>query len=358
MFQSKIVAGTDLPKAWEAPGFWRIPARCLLVFVLALSAWSFSLYFGPQPPLAPPREELTDGALYKAIADRVANGESYYVAAPAEQRARGFPLSPAVTVRPPLLAEITAIVGGPIVMGWLLRLTALATFLAFTARFATTLPNAPTRVAAIVIAAMSIAVLTPIELAIYHDVWAGMLVALALGLRRPGHWIASIAVALVAVLIRELAAPLMIVMIFSALVERRWREATAWAVTFAFAMTLLTFHWLRIAAIPNTEHLVSSGWFRAMGWPWVVHVYSMTGLLVLFPAAIGAALVPLALLGWTTAERSLALRAGLWMIGMACVFMLFGRVENYYWGALVAPILPIGLAFAPGGIGRLLKIAR
>lgn len=360
MFHSKIEAINKLSLAARPipSNFWRIPARCLLLLTLALSVWSFTLYYGPQPPLAPPPDAVTDGALYRAIAARVANGESYYVAAPAEQRARHFPLRPAVTVRPPMLAEITALVGGPTMMGWLLRLTGFATFLAFATRLSTIVPDPPTRIAAIVLAALSIYVLTPLDIAVHHDVWAGMLVALSLALRRPGHWAASLAAALLAVLIRELAAPFLIVMIFAALTEKRWREASAWTGAFIVAAICLAIHWLRIAALPDTANLVSPGWMSALGWPWVVHVFSMTNLLAFLPESIGTALVPVAILGWTTTERSLALRTSLWVIGMLCVFMVFGRIENYYWGALVAPILPLGLAFAPTGIVRIVRAAR
>ena len=98
MFQSKIDAA-DVHRADNVgPTIWRMPARGLLLLLLALSAWSFALYYGPQPPLAPPPDAVTDGALYRTIAARVANGESYYVAAPSEQRARHFPLRPVVTV--------------------------------------------------------------------------------------------------------------------------------------------------------------------------------------------------------------------------------------------------------------------
>jgi hypothetical protein len=359
MFQSKIVAESTQPESRHStPTFWRIPARCLLLLMLALSAWSFALYYGPQPPLAPPPDAVTDGALYRAIAARVAGGESYYVAAPAEQRARHFPLRPVVTVRPPTLAVITAFVGGPNVMGWLLRLTGFGAFLGFALRFSTIVSDPPTRMAAIVVAALSIYVLTPIDIAVHHDVWAGMLIALSLAWHRPGRYAASIAAALLAVCIRELAAPFLIVMIFAALTERRWREGLAWTAAFAAGAMFLTVHWLRIAALPDTANLVSPGWFCALGWPWAVHVFSMTGLLVFLPAAIGTALVPVALVGWMTVDRALAVRASLWMVGMMCVFMVFGRGENYYWGALVAPLLPIGLAFAPTGLARIWRVAR
>jgi hypothetical protein len=348
MFQSKI----SIDKT-TAPNRWRIAARALLLLVLALSAWSFSLYAGPQPPLAPPSEKVSDGALYEAVAARVASGESYYVAAPAEHRARHFPLQPAVTVRPPLLAEITALVGGPIAISWLLRLTALATFFTLALRFTDEIADTPTRLAAMILSALSIVVLIAPDLAMLHDIWAGMLAALALALRRPGHWIFSLAVALTAALIRELALPLLIVMGFAALVEKRWQEAIAWAAAFAAAATLLVLHWMHIAALTNAADKASEGWLRAMGWPWVVHVFSMTNILQVLPASIGAALVPFAILGWTTVERGLALRVSLWIVGMACVFMIFGRDANYYWGALVAPLLPIGLAFVPTGVVRL-----
>lgn len=352
MFQGKVFASMQTAR------FWRVPARLLLILAVVLSIWSFTLYDHPQPPLTPPPAGQSDGALYEAVAARVAAGQSYYEAAPAEHRARGFPLHPAVTVRPPLLAEVTALVGGPVAIGRLLKFTALVTSIAWALRFTRDVPNMPTRIAAMTLAVLSIVILTAPDLAMLHDIWAGMLVALALALRRPGEWGFSLVVALTAALLRELALPLLVVMGFSAVLERRWVEAGAWAAAFVVALTLLSLHWAHVAAITNVHDQVSAGWLRAMGWPWAVRVFSMTNLLQLLPAAIGSALVPFAILGWLTVERGLALRVGLWIIGMMCVFMVFGRDQNYYWGALVAPILPIGLAFAPAGIARVWRVAR
>jgi hypothetical protein len=334
------------------------PARCLLLVLIVLSGWSFVIGRQLQPPPPPSPKATTDGTLYRAIDHRMALGEGYYAAAIAEHRAHQFPLRPSVTVRPPLLAEITTAIGGPNAMGWLLRLTGLVTFLALAARFASSIKGAPTRIAATVIAAFSIAMLTPIDLAIYHDIWAGILVALALVLRRPDRWLASVVVAFLAVSIRELAAPILIVMAASAAYERRWHEAAAWLAALGLSAALLALHWHQVAALTAPGDLTSPGWLRALGWPWVVHIFSMTNAIQIFPTAIGAALVPVAIFGWATAERGLAIRVSLWIFGMACVFMVFGRSENYYWGALVAPILPIGLAFAPTGVARVVRLAR
>ena len=333
-------------------------ARCLLFLLLALIVWSFAIGGELKAPPAPSPTTTTDGTLYRAINARMTLGEGYYKAAVAEHRLHQFPLRPSVTVRPPLLAAVTTRVGGPTVMGWLLRVTCLVTFLAYAARFATSIPDAPTRIAALVVTAFSIAMLTPIDLAIYHDIWAGVLVALALALRRPDRWLASVIVAFLAVSVRELAAPILIVMAASAAYERRWHEAAAWSAALGISAGFLALHWHQVAALVAPGDLTSPGWLRALGWPWVVHIFSMTNAIQIFPTAIGAALVPLAMFGWTTVERGLAIRTSLWIFGMACVFMVFGRSENYYWGALVAPILPVGLAFAPTSLARVLRAAR
>jgi hypothetical protein len=35
--------------------------------------------------------------------------------------------------------------------------------------------------------------------------------------------------------------------------------------------------------------------------------------------------------------------------------MVFGRPENFYWGLITAPILAVGLCFAPRAIGDLVR---
>src|SRR5690606_27602468 len=66
--------------------------------------------------IAANEEELESGSrrdfdLYQAINERIAAGEGYYDAALDEQRARGFPTKPFVTVRPPTLAWSSLVFG-------------------------------------------------------------------------------------------------------------------------------------------------------------------------------------------------------------------------------------------------------
>ena len=75
-----------------------------------------------------------------------------------------------------------------------------------------------------------------------HEVWAGLLISLSLALRRPERFGLAVAAGLAAVLIRELAAPYLVVMAVTALAGRHWREAAAWALALLLFAAALAFH--------------------------------------------------------------------------------------------------------------------
>ena len=63
-----------------------------------------------------------------------------------------------------------------------------------------------------------------------HELWSGMLLALAFGLHRPGRrWGAALAVAALALAIREHALPFVLLMAAMALWRRDWKEGAAWS---------------------------------------------------------------------------------------------------------------------------------
>ncbi|MCE3544266.1 hypothetical protein LXJ56_29245, partial [Escherichia coli] len=71
------------------------------------------------------------------------------------------------------------------------------------------------------------------DLAPFHEIWAGLLIALSLGVWKPGRWLPAVAFGLAAALIRETAGLYLLLMGGIALVERRPREAAGWAVAAA-----------------------------------------------------------------------------------------------------------------------------
>lgn len=330
-------------------------ARAVLALLLVLSLWGVVDGLAPKPaPGAEPPAWMRDLALYQDVARRVGAGENYYFAARAEHRRRGTPLQPAMTVRPPVLALAVGMLGEPLMFA-LQAALALAVFVLMALRFADDPGPRAMRYGAMGIAALSVGILVAADNAVIHDVWAGLLVTFALLLRRPERWGASLAVALLAATLREFAVPLLFVMAAAALWERRWHEATAWALAIAAAIAFLLLHWHWVGLVTSAADVASEGWVRARGWPGVIATATHATGLALLPLAVGGALVPLAVAGWATVERGLAIRAVLWLAGMMVMFMLIGRANNLYWGALIAPLLPAGVAFAPRALTMLAR---
>ena len=78
----------------------------------------------------------------------------------------------------------------------------------------------------------------------------------------------------------------------------------------------------------------------------------------LLPHELAGPLVVLTLLGWSGWRSPAGTTGFLLYGGYALAFMLVGRANNYYWGAVIAPAFFIGLAFAPRACISLLRAAR
>jgi hypothetical protein len=342
--------------------FARLPrwaAMAILALTIMLSAYGVAATMTPAPVAPTVTNPMKhDAELYRAVAARVAQGESYYQAAATEQRLRGFPLKPFLTVRPPLLATVTAAVGGPDAMGWGLRLLVFVTLGAMIMCLRAAVSGPVARLSAIALSAMSLFVVAQPDLAVWHEAWAATLIALALALHRSDRWLPSLCIALLAAMLRELAIPFLFVMAFAAGIERRWRETAGWACAIAISFAALALHAHNVGVIVTTADAQSPGWSEAGGWAFVVTMMAKSSVFALCPLWLTALLVPLAVLGWGGWAHPIAMRATLWLGGMMTVFMLFGRADNFYWGMMLGTLLPMGLAFTPLALADLLALRR
>jgi hypothetical protein len=189
-----------------------------------------------------------------------------------------------------------------------------------------------------------------------HETWAGLLIALALALYRPTRWGPSVALALLAVLVRELAAPFLLVMALFALRERRFKEGAAWLASLAVFALVLWRHALAVQAQMLPSDAASPGWLAAGGWPFVLHAASWNGF-VLFDQQWIVVLFPVALLGLAAWRGGLGERIALTVFGYTVAFLLFGRRDNFYWGLIIAPLWSLGLLTAPRALSQLVKQA-
>ena len=65
---------------------------------------------------------------------------------------------------------------------------------------------------------------------------------------------------------------------------------------------------------------------------------------------LAALLVCLSLFGWASWDHPLALRMLATLGAYAALLAMFARLDTFYWGLMVAPVLLVGLAFAPDGL--------
>jgi hypothetical protein len=63
------------------------------------------------------------------------------------------------------------------------------------------------------------------------------------------------------------------------------------------------------------------------------------------------------MLGWAGWRSPAGSFATLLYLGYGLLFMIAGRDDNYYWGAMIAPTMFIGLAFVPMAVRGLLTSA-
>ncbi len=303
-----------------------------------------------------------DLALYDRATARIAAGENYYDFIAEEQRRSNFPIRPGLAVRIPTLAYINAALGetGQAIAAVLLM---LAVLMAWWQRLGEEPGARRYRMMAMALLFVGASLGLNRYFFALHELWAGMLLALAFGLHRPqpregGKWGASLAVAALAVAIREHALPFILLMGAMAAWRRNWKEALAWGILTLAFVALLTVHLSIIAGQTLPTDQYGQGWLYLRGLSGWISNIALSSNLRFLPHWLAGPAVILMVLGWA-AWRSPAGQFGtLLFLGYGLLFMIAGRGDNYYWGAMVAPAMFIGLAFAPMGLKSQIRAAR
>jgi hypothetical protein len=186
-----------------------------------------------------------------------------------------------------------------------------------------------------------------------------MLIALSLALHRPGKkWLGAVLVAGLALAIREHVLPYVLLMGALALWRRDWKESAAWAALVALFGLYLTWHLGQVAQHVLPSDPMGPAWLELRGLSgWLSNVVLSSNMRFL-PHFVAGPLVMLMVLGWAGWKSPLGTTATLLYLGYGLAFMIAGRPDNFYWGAVIAPAMFVGLAFAPRAVGSLAKAAR
>ncbi|MGB7654437.1 MAG: hypothetical protein WBL74_03045 [Novosphingobium sp.] len=308
----------------------------------------------PAKDVVRPRDP--DLAVYDGVIARIGHGESYYTAVAAEHRKGNYPLRPGVAVRLPTLAYLEMWLGDKghgseqLVLGEMAAALALTlgVFWAWWRRLGEEpgTENVRSIAAALVLVGVSLGLNR--YFFVLHELWAGMLVALSLALHRPGRkWQAAVLVAALALAIREHALPYVALMGAMALYRRDWREAAAWATLIGLFAAGLAWHLHLVSLQTLPSDPAGASWLALRGLSgWLSNVVLSSNLRFL-PHYVAGPVVMLMMLGWAGWKSPLGTTATLLYFGYGAAFMIAGRADNYYWGAMVAPGMFAGLAFMP-----------
>ena len=326
----------------------RLPRPIAILFaVLFLAAALWCLSTPPGKVSKAAKGHYTDMMLYRDIVKAVQDGQGYYPAATATQRAHHYPTRPFVTVREPTLYLAAAQQGWPwlnwaefglylvVILVWLV---ALPPPLHWTERLA----------AAGLIAAAGLAPIAT-SLTPMSEAWCGLLLSLALALTmwwRAKWWMPLLVIA-AALALRELALPFLLLAAAFAAWERRWQELAAWVAVGVVFAAGLALHAEQVSQYALASDYQSPGWTGGLGLRAVLLALVSTTVLHMIPQKLALLIALLPILGWGALDGRPGRFAALLLGGYALMIALFSRSDNFYWGFLLLPAWFAGLAFVP-----------
>ncbi len=303
-----------------------------------------------------PRDD--DLALYDRVIERIGKGEDYYAVAAQEHRSSDYPLRPGVAVRLPTLAY--AIMGlGKLAPGearpderWPVFAAAIVLMFAVLWAWWQRLGEEPGGKRYQPIGTALVFLGASLGLNAYyfvlHELWAGMLLALAFGLHRPGRkYGAALVAAALALAIREHALPFVMLLAAMAFWRRDWKEGAAWSALIAVFFAGLAWHLQLVQAQVLAGDPEGPDWLLLRGLSgWLSNVVLSSNLRFL-PHFLAGPAVVLMIFGWAGWKCDAGVFATLLYLGYGLAFMIAGRPDNFYWGAIIAPAMFLGLAFVP-----------
>lgn len=331
-------------------------ARAILVALALLTLAAIGTGSTPAPDATPPASGHSDVALYGGIVEGVRHGGDYYTVAATAMRAGDYPLRPFVAVRLPTLAIVSAALPARLPT-MLLAALALGVALAWWERLRPALASPLAKAAAAILLLAGVFAAFQPPLPLFHEAWAGLLIAFSLARWRPGRWLEAVGWGVAAALIRETAAAYLLAMLAVAWIEGRRREAGGWALALAVVAAVIAAHAVAIDRVTGPLDAASPGWSGLLGLGFAGRALAASTALVALPQPLAAALLPLSLVGWAAWRDPLARRTLATLAGYAALLAIFARADNFYWALLLAPASLAGLVFLPDGLRDLARAA-
>lgn len=191
---------------------------------------------------------------------------------------------------------------------------------------------------------------------LFHELWAGVLIALSIALWSRNRWL-SVASGLLALFVRELSFPFVIVMLVMACKEKRRREAIAWLVGIGVFFVYLFVHAKIVSGLGLDSELTNASWVQFGGWSFILATAKWTSLTMFTPWWVDVVLLPLMLIGLIGWRGAIGTRVGLTVVLYVLAFLIVGRSDNFYWGMMYGPLLVLGVLHVPRAMADLWRSA-
>ena len=344
----------------QAGGLTTILRAC--TGVALLSILFFGLVSAPasqrDTDLRPQRGRDLD--LFSSVVARLEAGTPYYVAMGSELRARGYPTASVMNWRTPLHLSTVAVLQNPLarlVLG-ILGLTVLV---------AGVWALGPRGSGATLWGAFCVAGAAALPVGVSHrfvflpEAWCGLLIGLSLVFYARQRWLVAAGCGILAVFVRELAAPYVLLCGLAALVARRRKESLVWLLGGVAYVIYYAIHAssARAAMEPGAiAHI--DGWVRWQGLAFVFSTAECYAWVFLASPVLVPVLVPLVVTGGLAATAAPAapvqLRVGI--LAYVATFAIIGQPFNVYWGWVTAPLWAFGLAHCVDGVRWIVDMPR
>lgn len=295
-----------------------------------------------------------DVALFETVVSRLRGGEAYYPAMGDELRRRGYPTASVFNWRTPFpLAAVAAYPKATAICFFALGVLVMAGTLILL------LKDAPETmlVALLALIGVTVELLKVPQFVLMAEAWAGFLIAASVVAY--GHRWRSIGAvfAVLALLVRELAAPYCVVCGLIAFAQKRRRESAVWfAGAILYSAYLLLHVWQVTGQLSAAEVAHKQSWVQFGGLPFLLRVIGFAGwydVLPLWSRAVGCVLLAASL--WAVrAPQQLRAMVGAYLL----FFSIVGQSFNQYWGLVTAPAFAIATGYGVAGLWRLIVAAR
>jgi hypothetical protein len=183
------------------------------------------------------------------------------------------------------------------------------------------------------------------------EMWAGVLIGLSVCAylrRRPTM---AVVLGLLALFVRELAAPYCVTCTLMAIAGRRWREAFAWLCGGCLYAGYYAWHFAQVRAQQLPSDLAqASSWMEFGFLPSLLSKLQWHAWLLVTPTAVSIVALVLVLAGICGSGTPVPVR--LTSAVYVLFFMVAGKEFNQYWGMMAWPTWAFACGFGIDAVGK------